>query len=119
VTLPADALERIWRVVASIPAGRVASYGAIARRAGLPRRARLVGHALRVAPESLGLPWHRVVNATGRISFPEGSVMHAQQRRLLEAEGVRFSGRVVASAHRDAPADLDALLWGPPPGAPR
>jgi methylated-DNA-protein-cysteine methyltransferase-like protein len=112
-----DALERIWRVVAAIPRGRVESYGSIARRAGLARRARLVGHALRQAPDSLGLPWHRVVNAAGRISFPEGSPMHALQRRLLEEEGVRFRGRAVAREHRDLPADLDQFLWGsPPPG---
>lgn len=119
MTLPVDALERIWRVVASIPRGRVESYGSIARRAGLPRRARLVGHALRVAPRSLRLPWHRVVNAAGRIAFPEGSDMHAMQRRLLEAEGVRFRGRAVARAHRDPAGDLDALLWGPPGGTAR
>lgn len=111
---PPDAIERIWRVVASIPPGRVESYGSVARRSGLPRRARLVGHALRQAPDSLDLPWHRVVNASGRISFPAGSEMHALQRRLLEAEGVRFNGETVAREHRDAPSDLDEWLWGPP-----
>ena len=114
MSLPEEHVERIWRVVASIPRGRVESYGSIARRAGLPRRARLVGHALRQAPEALGLPWHRVVNAAGRISFPEGSRMHSLQRRLLEEEGVRFRGRAVAREHRDTPPDLDELLWGPP-----
>ena len=109
-----DALQRIWEAVAAIPRGRVESYGSVARRAGLPRRARLVGHALREAPDSLRLPWHRVVNAAGRISFPEGSPQHALQRRLLEEEGVRFRGSVVAREHRDEPADLDRLLWGPP-----
>jgi len=114
MSVPQDSLERIWRVVASIPPGRVESYGSVARKAGLPRRARLVGQALRQAPESLGLPWHRVVNAAGRISFPAGSAMHALQRRLLEAEGVRFRGGTVARDHRDTPGDLDELLWGPP-----
>ena len=109
-----DALRRIWEAVAAIPRGRVESYGSVARRAGLPRRARLVGHALRQAPDALQLPWHRVVNAAGRISFPEGSAQHDLQRRLLEGEGVRFRGRTVAREHRDEPADLDRLLWGPP-----
>jgi methylated-DNA-protein-cysteine methyltransferase-like protein len=109
-----DALERIWRVVASIPAGRVESYGSVARRAGLPGRARLVGHALKVAPKALRLPWHRVVNASGRISFPEGSPSHALQRSRLAREGVRFCGATVASEARGEATDLDQLLWGPP-----
>jgi len=106
-------LERIWKVVAAIPRGQVASYGSIARRAGLPRRARLVGHALKVAPASLRLPWHRVLNAQGRISLPAGSKAHRTQRRLLEEEGVRFrNGRVDLKAI-GGEADLDALLWRP------
>src|SRR5262245_60795526 len=105
------ALERIWKAVAAIPRGEVASYGGIARRAGLPRRARLVGHALKVAPASLKLPWHRVLNAQGRISLPAGSKAHRLQRRLLEEEGVVFrNGRVDL---RGGPLDLDALLWKP------
>src|SRR5262245_31026891 len=110
------ALERIWKEVAKIPRGQVASYGGIARRAGLARRARLVGHALKVAPAALKLPWHRVLNAQGRISLPAGSRAHRLQRRLLEAEGVRFrNGRVDRSA-RCGEADLDAFLWRPRAG---
>lgn len=106
-------LERIWTEVAAIPRGRVASYGGIARRAGLPRRARLVGHALKVAPASLKLPWHRVLNAQGRISLPAGTKAHRLQRQLLEEEGVSFrNGRVERAAMNEAP-DLDALLWRP------
>lgn len=112
-----DHLERIWRVVASIPPGQVESYGSVARRAGLPRRARLVGRALKAAPDELRLPWHRVVNAAGRISFPEGSAAHALQRSRLEAEGVQFRGATVVRTAQHAPGDLDALLWAPP-GAP-
>jgi len=106
-------LERIWNAVAAIPRGQVASYGEIARRAGLPRRARLVGHALKVAPASLRLPWHRVLNAAGRISLPAGSRAHRQQRALLEREGLRFrNGRVDLAAAGGTP-DLDELLWRP------
>jgi methylated-DNA-protein-cysteine methyltransferase-like protein len=105
-------LERIWRAVAAIPRGEVASYGAIARRAGAPRRARLVGHALKVAPASLKLPWHRVLNAAGRISLPAGSRAHRTQRRLLEEEGVVFrNGKAELPGNRGT--DLDALLWRP------
>ena len=106
-------LERIWRVVAGIPRGQVASYGGIARRAGLPRRARLVGHALKVAPASLKLPWHRVVNARGAISLPPGSKAHRTQRRLLEEEGVAFRNGRVDLSNSGGGVDLDALLWRP------
>jgi len=106
-------LERIWKAVAAIPRGEVASYGGIARRAGLPRRARFVGHALKVAPASLRLPWHRVLNAQGRISLPAGSKAHRLQRRLLEEEGVRFRNGRVDVASTGSGLDLDALLWRP------
>ena len=106
-------LERIWKAVAAIPRGQVASYGGIARRAGLPGRARLVGHALKAAPASLNLPWHRVLNAQGRISLPAGSKAHRMQRRLLAAEGVRFVRGRVDRAARGGEPDLDALLWRP------
>ncbi len=106
-------LVRIWKVVAEIPRGSVASYGGIARRAGLPRRARLVGHALKVAPAKLRLPWHRVVNALGRISLPAGSKAHRTQRRLLEEEGVVFRNGRINLAQQARELDLDALLWRP------
>jgi methylated-DNA-protein-cysteine methyltransferase-like protein len=108
-------LERIWKAVAEIPRGQVASYGRIAERAGLPRRARLVGHALKIAPAGLRLPWHRVVNARGAISLPAGSRAHKLQRRLLEEEGVVFRNGRVDLVKAGAKLDLDALLWQPRP----
>ena len=94
-----DALEVIWQVVCSIPRGRVSTYGAVARAAGLPGHARQAGFALRVAPEDLNLPWHRVVGAGGRIVFPSGSREHKEQARRLRAEGVEVkTGRVAPSA---------------------
>jgi methylated-DNA-protein-cysteine methyltransferase-like protein len=81
----------IWQVVAAIPPGRVATYGQVAQKAGLPRAARRVGYALRGLPNNTRIPWHRVVNAQGRISLPEGSNPHATQRDRLEREGVEFS----------------------------
>jgi methylated-DNA-protein-cysteine methyltransferase related protein len=93
------ALEAIWHVVASIPRGRVSTYGAVARAAGLPGRARQTGFALRVAPEELNLPWHRVLGAGGRIVFPMSSRHYKEQARRLRAEGVPVkNGRVAASA---------------------
>ena len=101
-----EALETIWQVVCAIPRGRVSTYGAVARAAGLPGHARQAGYALRVAPEELNLPWHRVVGAGGRIVFPSGSRQHKEQARRLRAEGVPVrSGRVAASAL----TDLDGL----------
>lgn len=107
-------LDRIWARVARIPPGTVASYGVIAAAAGLPGRARLVGRALRLAPEELGLPWHRVVGAGGRLCLPAGSADDAEQRRRLEAEGVSLRGRRVDLAPAGGEAGLDRALWGPP-----
>jgi methylated-DNA-protein-cysteine methyltransferase related protein len=84
----------IWKVVRSIPRGRVASYGQVARLAGLPRHARLVAPALSAA-EAPVLPWHRVINAAGRIALPPNSPGYRRQRQLLKDEGVVVSkGRV-------------------------
>jgi methylated-DNA-protein-cysteine methyltransferase related protein len=87
-----DALSAIWHVVCAIPRGRVSTYGAVARAAALPGRARQVGYALRVAPRSLDLPWHRVMGAGGRIVFPKSSPQHLEQARRLRAEGVQVRG---------------------------
>jgi len=89
------ALQAIWHAVCAIPRGQVSTYGAVARAAGFPGRARQAGFALRVAPKVLHLPWHRVVGAGGRIVFPKSSVEHKEQARRLRAEGVSVqNGRV-------------------------
>ena len=92
--------ERIWQVVAAIPKGSVATYGQVADLAGMPRHARLVGRTLSELPRDTKLPWHRVINASLRISLRADSDGHSVQRRRLEAEGVEFVGERVASAHR-------------------
>ena len=89
------ALQAIWHVVCTIPRGQVSTYGAVARAAGFPGRARQTGFALRVAPKALNLPWHRVVAAGGRIAFPRSSREYHEQARRLRAEGVDVAeGRV-------------------------
>lgn len=92
---------RIYAVIRRIPAGRVATYGQVAALAGLPGQARLVGYALHALPSESVVPWHRVINAQGRISArwdePGGSVA---QRLRLEAEGVRFDARGRVSLER-------------------
>jgi methylated-DNA-protein-cysteine methyltransferase related protein len=99
-SLPADdRLALMWHVVSAIPRGQVTTYGAVARVAGFPGRARQAGFALRVAPEELNLPWHRVVGAGGRIAFAAATRQHKEQARRLRAEGVVVrNGRVDASA---------------------
>lgn len=97
---PLTPREQIWQVVAAIPRGAVASYGQVARLAGLPRRARLVGRTLRDLPEGSRLPWHRVVNANLGLSPRGNPEAIAVQRARLEEEGVTFSGARVAPHHR-------------------
>lgn len=79
----------IYEIIRHIPRGRVATYGQIARLAGIPGRARQVGYALHCLPEGADVPWHRVVNDKGRISLrPERSGL--LQQAMLQAEGVSF-----------------------------
>ena len=90
---PSDAFyPLIWETVQQIPKGSVATYGEIARVCGLLRQARLVGYALKSTPPQLKIPWHRVVNAEGKISFPKVNAHYSQQKKLLEKEGVVFTG---------------------------
>ena len=105
----------IYAVIARVPRGRVATYGQIAGEAGLPGHARMVGYALSALPEGSRVPWHRIVNAAGRISLrsgrADGRPMDRIQRFLLEKEGIRFgsSGAI----------PLPQFRWRPGPGRPR
>jgi methylated-DNA-protein-cysteine methyltransferase related protein len=93
------ALQAMWDVVCAIPRGQVSTYGAVARAAGFPGRARQAGLALKLAPKQLNLPWHRILGAGGRIVFPKSSHAHQEQARRLRAEGVAVkNGRVPRSA---------------------
>jgi methylated-DNA-protein-cysteine methyltransferase-like protein len=75
--------------VRKIPRGRVTTYGAVARIAGLPRQARLVGYALHSLKSGTALPWHRVINAQGKLSLARGASSSGVMQRLrLEREGV-------------------------------
>lgn len=93
----ADTYAAIYDTVRRIPRGKVVTYGQVAELAGLPRRARLVGQVLWQLDETTDIPWHRVINARGEISYSAsrngGDVL---QRLRLEAEGVMFSeaGRI-------------------------
>ena len=81
-----------YAVVRRIPKGRVATYGQVARLAGLPAHARHVGYAL-AALEEDKVPWHRVINAQGKISLRGLPHFAERQRERLEAEGVLFDAQ--------------------------
>src|SRR5262245_58491928 len=96
--------EKIRRIVSRIPRGRVATYGQIARLAGIPRQARRVGYALRTLPEGTAIPWQRVVNASGEISKRGDPATESLQAQLLRLEGVVF---------RRGKISLDQYQWRP------
>ena len=104
--------------IRAVPLGQVASYGAIARRAGFPRHARMVARLLSTGGFD-DLPWHRILRSDGRIAFPPGSAEFDEQCARLRAEGVAVrEGRVRIGG--DAGAQwLDAVLWGQVPVKPR
>ncbi|MCD9029713.1 MGMT family protein [Luteimonas sp. BDR2-5] len=105
---------RILDAIRALPAGSVAGYGHIARRAGLPGRARLVAWVLRHNADP-ALPWHRVLRSDGRIAFAPDTAGFREQVRRLRAEGVVVTrGRVRMPA---AETPLDLALWGPPDAA--
>ena len=92
-------------MIARIPKGYVATYGQVAELAGLPRAARLVGRALGELPEGTRVPWHRVVNARGRISLRADGLGHEElQARLLAREGVRLVAGALSFARHRWPA---------------
>lgn len=97
---------RIYRLVAQIPEGKVATYGQLATLVGQPRAARTVGWAMQGAPRKLDLPCHRVVNAVGALSPAEVFGGVGVQRELLEREGVCFL--------ENGCIDLGASLWDGP-----
>jgi methylated-DNA-protein-cysteine methyltransferase-like protein len=107
-------VHNVWQVVEGIPRGHVLTYGEVARLAGMSRAARRVSLAMRRAPRTRKLPWHRVVNAQGRISLPADSPGHRQQKERLEREGVVFvKGKIDLERHGYKGA-LDRLLWNEP-----
>jgi len=100
--------QAIYDATRLVPRGKVATYGQIAMLAGLPGHARLAGYALYNLPQELytEVPWQRVINAQGRISYSEARRGgDHRQRRLLEREGVEFgpSGRI----------DMQKYCWKP------
>ena len=96
---------RIYAVARRIPRGRVATYGQVARLAGLPGHARQVGYALHAMATERPVPWHRVINVRGEISPRSHPGSDEAQRRFLEREGVEFDAR--------GRIDLARFQWRP------
>ena len=82
--------ERFYKVVRKIPRGRVATYGQVAKLARLPGQARQVGYALNALSDGTTVPWHRVINAQGKISPRADPGWVNMQLRMLEGEGIEF-----------------------------
>ena len=106
-------IREAMAAVRAIPPGAVAGYGEVARRAGVPGRARLVAKLLSNNDDA-DLPWHRVLRSDGRIAFPDGSDGFLEQSARLRGEGVAVErGRV--RGLRAAPT-VDDQIWGPMAG---
>ncbi len=92
MTTPQEiAAEQVFTIIANIPQGKVATYGQIARMAGMPNHARFVGRILSQLPDETSLPWHRIVNGQGRVTSPDP----LRQINKLEEEGVTlFDGQI-------------------------
>lgn len=90
-------------MVKKIPEGKVASYGQIARLAGKPNGARGVGWILNSSADAHDLPWQRVINSKGRISFPKKTDEYKLQKSLLLKEKIKFSD--------DDSIDLEKFGW--------
>lgn len=95
---------RLYTVIQGIPVGKVATYGQIASLAGLPGAARLVGKILSGLPADTSLPWHRVINAAGKISMPEDSDSFNEQKKRLTRENIILIGSQIS---------LKQYLWKP------
>ncbi len=81
-------------IIQQIPKGRVATYGQIAKMAMKPKGARIVSYILHSSSVKYKLPWHRVVNAQGKISFIKDSENYIKQLTLLKREKVKFNNLV-------------------------
>ncbi|KGJ96165.1 MGMT family protein [Colwellia psychrerythraea] len=110
-----DHYHQIWQTVQLIPKGQVACYGQIADLSGLPGRARLVGKALGRVPkegwQGQSVPWFRVINSQGKISFPPSSEYFVKQKQHLQDEQVVVLGSRVKLKDFQWQPDLSELLF--------
>ncbi len=106
--------ERIYAIIKRIPKGRVATYGQIARLAGIRGQARRVGYALSVLSDDRRVPWHRVVNVKGGISARSERHFEEIQRALLDREGIVFGtkGQIPLARFQWQPEPRDSVRSG-------
>lgn len=104
--------QRVYAVVKTVPEGAITTYGDVAAALGNPRLARQVGWALSALPPDTDVPWQRVINSKGTISFRGAIERASAQRSLLAAEGVEEddAGRYDLENHRWWYPDLRAAL---------
>jgi len=95
--------KTVYEVVSLVPYGRVTTYGAVAAILGSPRLAHAVGFALHALPPDTDVPWHRVINSLGRISFRGDDIRGMEQERRLLEEGIEFGP--------DGSVDLRRFGW--------
>lgn len=106
-----DFSKKVIATIKKIPRGKVATYAQIAKLAGKLHGVRGVVWILHSSSGYNDLPWHRVINSKGRISFPEMSEQWVKQKKLLEREGIEFEeGGVV---------DLTVYQWSKQVSSPR
>lgn len=93
--------QKVYEIVATIPEGKVATYGQIAAMAGEPDAAQEAGYAMSRVTPAQNLPCHRVVNKAGTLSPDFAFGGQDRQRSLLEAEGITFTvkGRIDMGRH--------------------
>lgn len=103
--LPVDFFERVYKVVAEIPPGRVTTYGLIALFLGTGRSARMVGYALNAVAGGNDLPCHRVVNRTGLLSGRHHFIPPGSMEKRLKKEKVKFIS--------EEQIDIEKHLWDP------
>ena len=94
--------QRILQTIHAIPYGKIATYGLIAKLSGLPGKARYIGYILKKLPEDSSIPWHRIINAKGEISFPVDTKAYREQKQRLLAENIIF---------KDHRVPLKQYLW--------
>lgn len=83
--------KKVMQHIHKIPSGKVATYKQIAQLAGKPHGSRGVAWVLHSCSTTFKLPWHRVLNSQGKISFPKTTHNFREQKRRLEREGVEFN----------------------------